>query len=435
MRTLTRIGVLCVVVAGTAATTTGCDDNTTGQPKDSSAPPRLVHVLVQDARYFLAYPNRGSALDLLDNNEVRACTISCKGNCPADPATHKAPAQLDTCINEFLVDQLAPDVHCLDTGVCADPLKIPPTGVPVPASLTLLGAKPDSRDPGGGVQVRLVFDKVLDDSIESVTPSGSMTPGATNTYALVPGLLDLVDQAGKSVPSIMYYDNGGSSEFSADFELVPLGPALVIKPKQPLDAATTYTVKILNPGAIKDREGNAAVGLGGAALPASLAFKTEELTPTNAGAFPSDAAGGNGFDFPDFTAAAVNLTPNEVIQIGFFEAFAGDVATVTVKSGCAGARPIAYSERGNDTTACTKQDPGGYPVLDVVNSDTGAVASGKPVDWPMGDCTLTITVPDINGRSMYTADYSFTVAGSDAMDPMADPNIASQHVTPAECGL
>jgi len=434
MRTLTRIGVLCIV-AGTAGTNTGCDDVTAGQPKDSSAPPQLVHALVQDARYFLAYPNRGSSLDILDDNTPRACTISCKGNCPADPTTKEAPAQLDTCINEFLVDQLAPDVHCLDSGVCADPLKIPASGVPVPASVTLLGAPPDSRDPGGGVQIRLVFDKVLDDSIESITPSGSLTPGATNQYSIVPGIVDLVDQAGKSVDSVLYYDNGGSPQFSADVELVPLGPAIVIKPKAPLDAASTYTIKLLNPGALKDRAGHLAVALGGGALPASLSFKTEDLTPSNAGAFPSDAAGGNGFDYPDFTASAVNVAPNEVLQIGFFEAFAGDAATVVVKSGCAGAKPIAYSERGADASACTKADPGGYPVLDIVNSNTGNVASGEPVDWPMGDCTLTLTVSDANGRSMYSADYSFAVSGGDETDPMVDPNIASQHVTPAQCAM
>src|SRR6478736_1350173 len=108
LRTLSRISVLCIVIAGSAGTTTGCDDNTAGQPKESSAPPQLVHALVQDARYFLAYPNRGSSLDILDDNAMRACTISCKGNCPTDPTTKQAPAQLDTCINEFLVDQVAP---------------------------------------------------------------------------------------------------------------------------------------------------------------------------------------------------------------------------------------------------------------------------------------------------------------------------------------
>ena len=425
MRTLIRVGALCVVVAGTAGTTTGCDDLSAGRPNDSSAPPQLVHALVQDARYFLAFPNRGSALDILDDNNTRSCTIT-------QAASGKSP-QLDTCINEFLVDQLAPDVHCTQAGVCNDPLKIPAAGVPVPGSLTLVGAKPDNRDPGGGVQVRLVFDKLLDDSIEVVTPSGSMTPGMTNSYALAPGLVELDDGAGKPVASVMYYDNGGSPQYSADLELVPLGPAVVIKPKAPLDAATTYTIKLLNPSALKDRDGHPAVALGGGALPSSLSFTTEALTPTSAGAFASDLAGGNGFDYPNFAAGAALVAPNEVVQIGFFEAFAGDSATVTVKKGCTGAKPIAYSERGADMTMCTKADPGGYPVLDVVNSDTGSVATGKPVDWPMGDCTLTISVPDAGGHGSYSADYTFTVSGADQTDPMVDPNIASQHVTPAEC--
>ena len=426
MRTLIRLGALCVVVAGTAGTTTGCDDLSAGRPTDSSAPPQLVHVMVQDARYFLAFPNRGSALDLLDNNTARSCVIT-------QPATAKT-AQLDTCINEFLVDQLAPDVHCTEAGMCTDALKVPSTGVPVPASLTLLGATPDSRDPGGGIQIRLVFDKVLDDSIEKITPSGSTTPGLTNQYSLVPGIVELDTDAGKPVPTIIYLDNAGSPQYSADVELVPLGPAIVIKPTAPLDAATTYTIKLLSPGALKDRAGHAAVALGGGALPSTIKLTTEALTPSSGGAFPSDLAGGNGFDYPDFNAGAAIVAPNEVLQIGFFEAFAGDSATVTVKSGCTGAKPIAYSERGNDASMCTKADPGGYPVLDVVNSDTGAVATGKPVDWPMGDCTLTITVPDAAGSGApYSADYTFTVSGGDETDPTVDPNIASQHVTPAEC--
>jgi hypothetical protein len=426
MRTLIRLGALCIVVAGTAGTTSGCDDISAGRPADSSAPPQLVHVLVQDARYFLAFPNRGSALDLLDNNNTRSCVIT-------QPATTNT-AQLDTCINEFLVDQLAPDVHCTEAGLCNDALKVPPAGVPVPASLTLLGATPDNRDPGGGVQIRLVFDKVLDDSIETITPSGSTAPGLTNQYSLVPGLVELDDGAGKPVKSVMYYDNAGSPQYSADIELVPLGPAIVIKPTAPLDAATTYTIKLLSPSALKDRAGHVAVALGGGALPSSLTFTTETLTPSSGGAFPSDLAGGNGFDYPDFTAGAVIVAPNDVLQIGFFEAFAGDSATVTVKSGCAGAKPIAYSERGSDASMCTKADPGGYPVLDVVNSDSGIVATGKPVDWPMGDCTLTLTVSDAAGNGApYSADYTFTVSGADGTDPKVDPNIASQHVTPAEC--
>src|SRR5262249_22558661 len=157
----------------------------------TAAPPQLVHALVQDARYLLAFPNRGSSLDILDNYQPASCTKA-----------------IDTCINEFLVDQLAPDVSCTDAGVCGDPLKIPSTGVPVPLGAPLLGVAPDMRDPGGGIQVRLVFDKVLDSSIEMVTMDPTKAPGKTNTYTLMPGLISLLDQSMMEVPSVTYYDNG-----------------------------------------------------------------------------------------------------------------------------------------------------------------------------------------------------------------------------------
>ena len=448
MRTQFFFVGLLGVVAGALVGVAGCDNVTAGQSSDSKAPPQLVHVMVQDARYLLSWPNRGSALDVLDNAPSRACSISCKGNCPADPGK-TAPAQLDTCINEFLVDQVAPDVHCLDTGVCTDPLKIPSTGVPVPLPDTFLGIPLSNADPGGGVAIRLVFDKVLDNSIEMVTPSGSMTPGATNKYSLVPGIIELDDGAGMPVDSLMYYDNGGSFEFSADVELVPLGPAIVIKPKSSLLAATTYTVKFLKPEALKDREGTAAVALGGGALPASVKFTTESLTSCPAGTPPAVEAtfgpGGVGaclFDYPNFLdadpAMPPEITPNEVIQISYFEPFAGDSTTVTVVSGCTGAHPVAYSDRGNDTTMCTKADPGGYPILDIYNGTTSDVTTAQPDPngWPMGDCKLHISVPSIDGMGPPSEmDLEFTVAGTPETDPMVDPNIESQHVMPAECAM
>jgi hypothetical protein len=412
MRTQFFFGGLLSVVAGTLVTTAGCDDVTAGQPSDTAAPPQLVHVMVQDARYLLDFPNRGSSLDILDNYQPAPCTKA-----------------VDTCINEFLVDQLAPDVSCTDAGVCGDPFKIPATGVPVPLSAVFAGIQAaDNRDPGGGIQVRLVFDKVLDSSIEMVTIDPTKAPGKTNTYTLMPGLVTLLDGQMMPVPSKMYYDNGGSSQFSADLELVPLGPAIVIKPQASLDAATTYTVKIGNPGALKDREGNAAVGPNGTALPTTLTFKTENLTPDVAGAF------GGGLDYPDFSKPAT-IAPNEVIQIGFYENIAGDTATVTVTTGPAAAKPIAFSERGSDPAMCTTAasgDPSG-PVLDITNTDTGSVMTGKPVDWPAGDYTIHVKVQDINGLSTFESDYMFTVAGTDQTDPMADPNIQGNHVTPFQC--
>ncbi|MGZ3440254.1 MAG: Ig-like domain-containing protein [Polyangia bacterium] len=407
----------------------GCDDVSAGQPSDSKDPPQLVHVLVQDARYLLSFPNRASSLDLLDNNPFgnRACTIECKGNCPANPGD-TPPAQLDTCVTEWLVDQLAPNVACTAAGVCTDPLKVPSSGVPVPLPMGIIGLGADMRDPGGGIQVRLVFDKVLDSSIETVVQDNSKAPGKTFTYMVTPGIVELDDESGKPVPAGIYLDNGGSPQFSSDLELVPLGPALVIKPNASLDAHTTYTVKIGNGGAIKDRQGNAAVGLGGGALPTSLKFTTEDLTPAVAGAF------GSGIDFPDFSAPAT-ITPNEVIQIGFYENAAGDTATVDFTSAPAGVKPIAFSDRGGDASACTKAEPGNI-LVDVANSDTGNLASAVAVDWPAGNYTFTITVKDINGKSTFTSDpMTFTVAGTDEADPTVDPNIAAAHLTPSQCSM
>jgi hypothetical protein len=411
------------------ALTTGCDDVSIGQPSDSSAPPQLVHVLVQDARYLLAFPNRASSLDLLDNNPFpnRTCTIECRGNCPGD-ANNPPPAQLDTCVSEYLVDQVAPDVSCQSSGVCADPLKVPASGVPVPLGMATVGIPSDMRDPGGGIQVRLVFDKVLDSSIETVTQDPTKAPGKTFTYALAAGIVELDDEAGTAVPSGYYLDNGGSPDFSSDLELVPLGPALVIKPKVSLDAHTTYTVKIVNGGAIKDRQGHSAVGLAGAALPTAVKFTTEDLTPAVAGVF------GSAIDFPDFSAPAT-ITPNEVIQIGFYENAGGDTATVDFTVAPAGVKPIAFSDRGGDATMCTKADPGSI-LVDVANSDTGDVASASPADWLPGDYIFTITVKDINGKSTFTSQpMTFTVAGTDENDPTVDPNIAGAHLTPFQCSL
>jgi hypothetical protein len=134
--------------------------------------------------------------------------------------------------------------------------------------------------------------------------------------------------------------------------------------------------------------------------------------------------------------APTMITPNEVIQISFFGSIAGDSATLMITKQPGGAKPIAYSDRGADPTMCptaASGDPNGF-ILDVTNSDTGDIMTGVPVDWPAGDYTITVTVPPANGMgASFTEDISFTVGGTDVTDPTMDPNIQSQHVTPAQC--
>jgi len=78
--------------------------------------------------------------------------------------------------------------------------------------------------------------------------------------------------------------------------------------------------------------------------------------------------------------------------------------------------------------------PGGYGMTDA--AVTGPIVGiGTSPDGGAGHVTGYVTVPDINGKSMFTEDISFTVSGMDETDPMVDPNIESQHVMPAECAM
>jgi len=426
MRTQFLFVGLLSAVAGMLVGTTGCDNITAGQPTDSTAPPRLKHVFIQDARYRFGFPNRASVVDLVPNPNPASCT----NTNPINP-----------CLFSFLIDQASPDVQCVNN-LCTDPLSVPATGVPLALSGTVVGGAPDMRDPGGGQQIRFVFDKVLANGIEMVMMDPTKAPGTTDTYSIEAGLLELDDATGKEVSSEKYYDNGGSPNFSADLELVPLGPAIVIKPKVALDDATTYTLKITKPGDIKDRTGNAAVGADGNALPTSFTFKTENLTSVEGAFMGSQYAGNtaNAFfanagppplDYPVFIDGTMNpvapitakIAPNEVIQISFYAAILGDGTKVTVTGPTN--KALGFSDRGSDATMCTKSDGGGY-VLDVMNSDTGDPTTAKPVDWAAGDYTLVVKVPSATGKSTFTSTtMKFPVAGMDVTDTSMDGNIAT----------
>ena len=108
-----------------------------------------------------------------------------------------------------------------------------------------------------------------------------MTPGATNKYALNAGLVELDDGAGMPVPSVDLPGQRRLAEFSSDLELVPLGPAIVIKPKQSLDAATTYTIKSSTRASSRIAKATPR-SCSTAGSSASFKFKTEDLQPTAA---------------------------------------------------------------------------------------------------------------------------------------------------------
>jgi hypothetical protein len=435
MRTqVATVGLLGVWAAGLGLVA-GCDNITAGQTTDSNAPPQLLHVHIQDASSLQAFPNRASVVDLIDSYVAPACTIYQQANAMANPPLK----QIDDCFTQFEIDGMFPHNSCTapagsTQGVCADPFGVPSSGVPLATSAQQFGGADPMTDPGGGMQVRLVFDKALDNSIEDVA-----TMATPKTYALHAGIVELDDMNGKPVPSLQYLDNAGSPLFSSDFEVLPLGPAIVIKPSVVLDVATTYTIKILNPSVIKDRQGNKAVGANMKPLALSFNFTTESQLQEAALSGTANPFGSAGYQgTTDMTTMKSVITPNEVIEVPFYGRVAGDKATLTVMSAPAGANPIAFSERGTDPTMCGKTTDPFPSQLDIANADA---QTQLPVAWPAGDYDLTFTVTDATGRSTVSDELKFTVSGMAQTDPTMDPNIVYSatakggHVLPAQCAM
>jgi hypothetical protein len=391
MRSFSRHIVLCIVVAGTAAgTSTGCEDNTLGRLSDPSGPPRLTKALIQDSTYVGGPPaQRGAATDLLDTAPPPTCS------------------DVNVCINQFLLAQTVPDLTCSNPsgGVCVDPLALPSTGVPLNDGATV---------------IRLVFNKLLDDSIETVDVDDNGAPKPGHPFALKPGIVELLDSTGTPVAgTTAYWDVSGSPEFTSDVILVPFGPAIVIVPGS-LDPSSSYTIRI-HPGLLKDRQGNAAADASGATLvdPTDLKFTTEALTPNP------------GLSFPDFSAAA-EIAPNDVLQFAFFANIDETTVTVTATgpAGFDSAAIEAYADRGADATDCAGGENDAQ--LDFVYT-TGTGAARAPADWPAGDYTFAFTVKDASGKSTYSSPtMMFTVTPPDGV-PADDANAFANHVTPEQC--
>jgi hypothetical protein len=394
------LGLIAGAVASFAAT--GCDDISAGQPAVSKDPPRLVRLTVQDQRGLggapspaVGFAQRDSVVDLLDDDPPQACSYT------------------QPCLSQYTIDFTFPKFACSVTepgevGVCGDPIKLPASGL-IPLSVPLGTA----GDAGSGMQIRLVFDKILDNSIEEVTTDPSKGPGMTNTYKLRDGIVEL-DAGGTKVDTVNDYDAGGSSTFTADIMLVPFGPAVIIKPKAPLAPDTTYTVKILDPGALKDKDGRPALGKHGDALATTFTFKTEPLT------------GNAAASFPDFSADTVEIKPNDVLQFAFWSPLREATAMVTLTGPGGAVATVAYLDRGADPMAC--DDALNPFILDIAHDGGG----GMPADWAAGAYTLTFTVADdVTGGSTFSSgELKFTVAGD--ADPMSATGFQS-HVTPGQC--
>ena len=432
------VGLLSMMAGGFVGAA-GCSDITAGQPTDPTTPPMLVHILIQDAVFAGGTSaQRTSVTDLLDMN----APIACSDELP--------------CLTQFLEAFHAPDFSCSCAdattgfcgegmmGTCNDPLKTPAGGVPIFSNT--FPANGDPGDVGSGEQIRFVFSKVLNNSIEMIKMDPTQMPGATDTYTLAPGIIELDDAKGMAVPSYTLYDNGGTPGLQgntpSDLIQAPMGPAIVLKPLKQLDPKTTYTLK-LNTSMIKDRSGQSPVALGsdgispGPALPATytISFTTEDITRRSRASYPRT------FPVPDAMTTAAKIAPNEVLVFAFWSAV--DPATAMIVAadsmGPAGFNPANvefYQSQGGDPTMC-KMGSMSAPTggLRAVYTDGGNPR--MPIDWPVGNYSLHFTVQDRNHISTFDSNkiakpIQFTVVGPNA-DPTVSTHTRDQQVTPEQC--
>ena len=334
-------------------------------PSEPSGPVKLVRIMVQDSQ-----PNgaRGVAMDLLDTpGSPLSTAVACDSNNP--------------CVADYLLQRVAPDFSC-NAGVCNDPIAAGPLAPLVPPATGRQGEV-------GGTQLRVVFNKLLQDSI---------MPDAA---------LEIDDAAGNRVAGETTWDPTGLPNISSDLILIPYGPALVFKPTAPFEASQEYSIKIASP-LVMDRSGDPMADQNGNVVSGTY---TKTFTTEGLMMLPQTS-------LTDVTkAGAVTLTPDEILQLGF-NAPAAPSTTCTVMNGGAPVAVKAYAEAGASTAGCATANA---TFLDVVAVD----GAGAPADWAAGDYTVSCQVDALGGGGSTTVAGTFAVGGS---AQSGDPQSRTQHV-------
>jgi hypothetical protein len=399
---------LISLIAGGLVSTAGCDNTTAGQAGDPPGPVRLSRVLIQDGASTGAA--RKFAVDLFEKDPK----ISCHDD--------------GDCTPEFAVQGSYPGASCSSQtggGFCKDPLVVPVAGVPIEGQQS-------SAMPVGGIAIRLVFNKLLQDST-------IQTKGTFNDK-----IAALIGPDGMTeVPSDKYWDQAGSPDYTSDVIKSPFGPAIVLKPKVPLSPNQPYTIR-LHPATLVDREGNSPVDTQGAALkePTSFPFMTEKFAYNSKKSYPTSFTGDT----------VAEVAPNEVVQIGFWEQIkataSSDPSAVAITltstnldgtpSGFDATKLIAYIDNGDPTASpstCSnaaskgKQDttgfvlnlfPGTQGVWDPAGGQYTTAPTYAAAGWPPGIYTFTFSasISPGSGALVPPASWSFKVP-SDTTDPLS----------------
>ena len=396
---------LAVGVALSSLAGASCSDITAGQLTEDPAAPRLVRIIAGDE-----IPGLGTAFitDLLDTSKTYP-PIKCDDTNPCPPQIN------GVAVTPFLATgdsgctpPMGGTTDCALCGTCFDPLAAQPLEV---------GTPPGTPGTYGGVSIRLIFSKILDPSIETVT----IDP-ATNayTYTLAAGIIELDGPDGAVVPTVNFYDPSGSPDTTSDplgNAGVLLGPSLVMKPMTPLNPKTQYTIKLAT-ARVKDKTGKTPTD--NASSPAPLAdpytfqFMTQDLSLSLA--VPAPDMNGNLIMAPNDTfqiAASADLDPalnGTIVK--------GALAPKTPAKGAPASYDVeVWLDQGADPTMCSATPR----LLDVAAVST----AGMPVDLvgcaagAMADdtCTYTLTLPGIADASKSAKqDFTATVVVSNC-DP------------------
>ena len=380
-------------VAGMLVGTAGCDDITAGQATDSSAPPQLVtrHCAGRPLRCW-QFPNRASALDILDNDPHAAVHAS--------PARATARATRSTPLRRSTTPASTSSSSTSWRRTCT---------ASRPASATTRSrsrrracrcrcrwrswrrdrhARSGRRHP-----IRLVFDKVLDNSIETVSPMARTSAGQDGQlHADAASLIELDDPSRQA---------RRQHDVLRQRRLVPvLGrPRAGSARSRPSSSSrttrsttrATYTVKFLNPGALKDREGNAAAG--STAARCRLPLLQDRGPDARRRRHVPSVRLAAGFDYPGLHDAADGFDhaerghPDRLLR-----ALRGRLGDGQRQEPLHRAPTPSPTATAATTPRCARWRP--RPASSSTSS-TGRRATSRrrmPVDWPMGDYDIDLTV-------------------------------------------
>ena len=433
------------VAASSFAAVVGCDDVSTGHLADPSGPVQIVRVVVQDSPASVTAARaqggatRSAAVDLLDQSAPVSCSDT-------------EPCQVLMAFGGGLGD------FTCRNGVCNDPLKAPPTGVPLNPDTPAMPAMPamppmpqmgctpatpatpptDATPAVPGESIRIVVNKLLDAS--KITTDGT---------TLVPGVVDLIDQGtGQPFPFDQLngiWDPAGRPDFTSDTIYAPFGPAIQISPLG-LQHSSTYTV-VIHPGLIQDRDGNPLGAADGTLTThdVQLPFTTEDVSANvTVGSFKTIGPYQLPGDFTPLFGEPPTIYATDVLQLAFWSNLDIDSFNfrVTGPNGPVTTLEKYYESPPDPATHTCPAALSTTMQIDLYNT-TGT--PGEAMPWPLGTYTIFFAVNSTDPNTTTFRSSSWPGAAADGTltftvvapppdnGPDTDSSLIDLHPLPEGC--